>query len=509
MSFESFYGGRMGASFVIVKQFDGINIPQDDPQHPTYKYDYLAATNDLEYYLYIDGNFIRKTGDNYHDYVWKPCLLDGRAVNVETPVEGGSPTHSIQNVPITVAQGMVQCFKQGGASTNTVNYGEYVIIDDIDKQNPDNGKVFRRGMNFDSELGGAEYIGQIIGPAGDSPEYTMDTVTNIQAMSGAVTKTYTVGNDSLVPGKSGDTYNDAITYAWANMIDEVGTVHKVAVGFKFPYLVIEFTAKQRSAYDNNGHILPADFELAERVDDGSHPFYSKWKINLPKGVKGDSLKDLEIVPKQAREGCIVYSDTALTIPTARVVDAQHPAYVDLENYDATLSYIALVNSEGYIKPQDAWKQVMRYKDYNYENEEDGEFIFVEIGGYNTISSIDLQEDGTLTINYTNTDPYVAQLKAITDVNINTGAVEGSGSQKVQIEYCGDGVYHEIGEPLNYVLDTYVVPFTGLTPEQLAYKGHLLVYYSDPERRTSIAAGPVANINFYSARFGSAVSGWND
>ena len=27
---ESFYGGRQGASFIIVKQFDGINISQND-----------------------------------------------------------------------------------------------------------------------------------------------------------------------------------------------------------------------------------------------------------------------------------------------------------------------------------------------------------------------------------------------------------------------------------------------------------------------------------------------
>jgi len=60
---------------------------------------------------------------------------------------------------------MVQDFSRGAETTGKVNYGEYVIIDTFDKNNPDNGKVFRRGINT-GDLGGAEYIGQIVGPQG-------------------------------------------------------------------------------------------------------------------------------------------------------------------------------------------------------------------------------------------------------------------------------------------------------------------------------------------------------
>ena len=60
MSSESFYGGRMGASFVIVKHFDAI----DTANGPQYKKKVCAIYNldgvDLYYYPWIE-----KTKDNY------------------------------------------------------------------------------------------------------------------------------------------------------------------------------------------------------------------------------------------------------------------------------------------------------------------------------------------------------------------------------------------------------------------------------------------------------------
>jgi hypothetical protein len=46
---------------------------------------------------------------------------------------------------------MVELFQQGG-SYNTVNYGEYVVIDTIVNDNhygnPENGIIYRRGLNY-------------------------------------------------------------------------------------------------------------------------------------------------------------------------------------------------------------------------------------------------------------------------------------------------------------------------------------------------------------------------
>ena len=158
-SMESFYGGRQGASFIIVKHFDGIDIPENTE----YKNGWFAKDN--ENYFIVP--LIERTGNNYSDYsYWGAIPRDG--VTTVTSKTG------VTSTPLTIAyaEGMKQCFAKGGASTSEVNYGEYVIIDTIsdlgEYDNPDNGKIFRRGMNYDNELAGAEFIGQITGPKGDT-----------------------------------------------------------------------------------------------------------------------------------------------------------------------------------------------------------------------------------------------------------------------------------------------------------------------------------------------------
>ena len=60
-SMESFYGGRQGASFVIVKKFDGIDIPQpNDNDEYTYRVGCFAKDDDDYFYVPL----IEKTADN-------------------------------------------------------------------------------------------------------------------------------------------------------------------------------------------------------------------------------------------------------------------------------------------------------------------------------------------------------------------------------------------------------------------------------------------------------------
>ena len=46
---------------------------------------------------------------------------------------------------------MVTAFK-GGSNYNTIAYGEYVIIDTKNKNHIDNGKVYRRGYDYQNKL---------------------------------------------------------------------------------------------------------------------------------------------------------------------------------------------------------------------------------------------------------------------------------------------------------------------------------------------------------------------
>ena len=74
---------------------------------------------------------------------------------------------------------MVAAFSQGG-DYKTVNYDEYVLIDTENKNNPDNGKIYRRGYEYNNSMGGAIYEGQIVGPAGMAPHTEMHTIDEVE-----------------------------------------------------------------------------------------------------------------------------------------------------------------------------------------------------------------------------------------------------------------------------------------------------------------------------------------
>lgn len=63
-------------------------------------------------------------------------------------------------------QEMVTDFRKGGDSTDKVNYGENVVIDNIDDVDY-HGKVYKRGMDYSRADGGAIFIGRMCGPRGE------------------------------------------------------------------------------------------------------------------------------------------------------------------------------------------------------------------------------------------------------------------------------------------------------------------------------------------------------
>lgn len=74
--------------------------------------------------------------------------------------------------------------------------------------------------------------------------------------------------------------------------------------------------------------------------------------------------------------------------------------------------------------------------------------------------------------------YVGQISgtSITDVSIDTGVIEGEGSQKIMITYSTSDEAREIGHPINYIMRT------AITNDY-----HLLILHSDPQKRTEIIA----------------------
>lgn len=228
----------------------------------------------------------------------------------------------IKNKFNSVAE-MVEKFELG-LSYLDVNFEEYVLIDCHNKNNPENGMIFRRGYDVNSNryitsytpvpinendseaivkftenpktlAYGAEYIGTIVGPAGGAPLVKMyDGFTEIPTipkdayngvnLEGGEIITLSQGN-GLVSGKDTDDIQWKY-YSLRTKNNESTTLH---IGFKVPYPVFEMSANHISPYDSNGNIV--DYSNGELVtDNASNRFYYKdWKLSIPKGIKGDSI----------------------------------------------------------------------------------------------------------------------------------------------------------------------------------------------------------------------------
>ncbi len=196
MSLESFYGGKQGISPVIKNSFEFIDI---------------------------------------NDPAYQAALASGRTAT--------------ELLPLT----MDLCFEN--VNYKDVWYDELCIIDTINKNNPNNGKLFKRTLKSTGDTGEnlcAEYIGRIVGPAGTNPffsfgnldyvsaqgttdkinlapemqvSYPIDTAGNISSAKTQINgdveeqinivpaiQSASIGNTMLVPGKQGSNYNDSIKY---------------------------------------------------------------------------------------------------------------------------------------------------------------------------------------------------------------------------------------------------------------------------------------------------------
>lgn len=402
---ESFYGGRQGNPFIIVKRFDGVDIPQPNANNEYtyravyYAYDARMSNNSTTYFLFDDNQKpIEKTAENQFEYKnWALVYKDGSTVIY-------SVNQIPYRMPLELAEGMVQCFSKGGSSTSEVNYGEYVLIDahtGLKRLNDlENGLVYRRGMDYENELGGAEYIGNIVGPQGESPEIQMTSYMDIINPINKIDYddgSYSVENENLVPGFDGINYNDEIYYAWGQLRDKEGNIDKCLFGFKFPYLVVDFEGEATSPYKTA--------DLVTRLDDRTHPFYAKWQIKVPKGIHGADIIDLEVITTKTKPGVTYYADanlsTAIGILPNESYELKLNELYDIKNNYASFSYNG---NEYFVNMQDTWCTKLRYKAINYDHSEAGDLTYVDLGAYNMVEKITADKWGKVSVVYTHDEP---------------------------------------------------------------------------------------------------------
>lgn len=243
--------------------------------------------------------------------------------------------------------------------------------------------------------GGAEYVGQIVGPAGYAPQLEVTKYNTIEDLNpdteqyhynkgSGVIKT---ADEDLLPGKyiedNENKYNDEIQYIYCSVRGIDGKETVAYLGFKFPYLVIDYEAHTVDPYYHRSNDT-SDFineNLIERDDDELHPFYQHHSISIPKGIHGDSLKNFRIIN----------------------------ANKDIEEYTGQENDIT------------GSRKVLVYDYYNYDKDGSGEPKTLFLGDYNIINNIDVSREGTVTIDYSHNDTqiYNKLFKWIDSISLNT------------------------------------------------------------------------------------------
>lgn len=335
---------------------------------------------------------------------------------------------------------MVAAFKLGNEYQN-VWYHEFCLIDTPNKNDKDNGRVYQRGLDYSNDMGGAIYKGQIVGSTSGTPLFQLNTIKEVTDKS-----TMPIGEDdyrkypiayetddeghvigytynteanepiavfpfskahdmSLVPGKEEDgTFNDEIRWTWCNIRKPNQESDSwFYVGFEIPYLVVDYKAHPVSQYDKHGNIITNALTI-DRVDDGTHPFYEMWDVGVPKGIKGDTIRNLRVmVPTEGNRNTI-YGPSAITVnsETGEMVVGS-PGYPGIDEDIA------------------AQRQILVYDIYAYDKKLNPTPVTVYVGDFNIIENITLADDGTLTVMYThnNNTVFTRKIKWINNVTLSS------------------------------------------------------------------------------------------
>lgn len=352
---------------------------------------------------------------------------------------------------------MVDNFKEKDDNKAKVWFGEYCLIDTINKNDKNNGKIFRRGIatSTNAALGGAEYIGQIVGPSSGTPLFQFDTLNNVinhngenyDSSAGDIrvyptsvddkgningynyrkdengqykdfaekikTLSYTVKNESLIPGKTvneegNPVYNNDIKWTWCNIKKaNENSESWFYVGFQIPYLVNEFTSESVYPYDDNGNYkdTTALIPIQDRDEEGNlinHPFYQKYTLRIPKGIKGDSLNGIKVITLDKN-----YIPNEQGVPTKKIYDwnqftVDNQGKTSLKTEETAEGVVVSVYP-AYTKKltTDAiGRQILVYEYRINDRSANGEAYLIYVGDFNVVEKINLSQDGTLKIYYT-------------------------------------------------------------------------------------------------------------
>ena len=343
----SFYGGKQGRSYKITAHFDSI---WDMVQAFNQGGDYTDAQYDE--YVIIDTVLRRNLKNNAENGILYRRGYDfNQAFNPhEVPLFPASPTVDPQTGEITAptlqpnqyTEIAVDLWVDDYEQEYTYNWdspkasGNYKVTQKVPKYYDFHYKL-HNDSDFPCEIivredyfnlerwnddweefvthpgGGAEYIGQIVGPEGGSPaveildwdewrRYTQEEGA-IEPIRDDVEVNPKPGYDAAAAGQDGydeQGFHDEIQYGYCTIRDLQGNVEGCYIAFDIPYTVFKFDAASISAYSEKGRYNPVtntwtyDNLIEEQSDSLNHPYYKHYHIDIPEGIHGKNVEDLTI-----------------------------------------------------------------------------------------------------------------------------------------------------------------------------------------------------------------------
>lgn len=347
---------------------------------------------------------------------------------------------------------------------NQVWYGEYCIIDTPNKDNVDNGKVFRRTNNTigDTTSGLWEYIGQIVGPAGGVPVVEIGSLdyTNTQYKSAQLNentslyhryydneseewKTSTNNTDinelyefkakindnettediiESITFKSGRKYEEEkespqFKYNWFNFRNAESTengrsIGKILIGFEIPYVDFDFIQNIKdTAYYNTPTVIEQDPPIND--------FYRQYELTIPVGLPGGYFCNLRIEKYQELEEYPYTSIKNLKYVKPSDTSAHGKYTVDVSVSNERIP----IDKEDYINTT-IWVCDFKYPTGNAPTATDDGWATIPnlyVADSKEISNIEFDDNGTLSFEWTdNSDATIFKNKIewVTDVNVD-------------------------------------------------------------------------------------------
>lgn len=237
---------------------------------------------------------------------------------------------------------------------------------------------------------------------------------------------YSVANTNLVPGviyngtttsngkvsKVVESKNQAIKWAYCSIRNENNEDTIAYVGFQIPYTIVEFEAESTSAYTNRSNSTHSfnNYNLIE--EKLTEPFYTKWNIKVPKGIKGGQIENVRVI-------------TATSSVVA--FDLNNGAFK--RNSDSKIATKAYSGRDDDVNNS---RKIIVYDYIDYDRVEAGDRYTIYLGDFNMLveedneKAINFANDGTVKIHYThdNTVTYSKLIDWITDVSFaDDGTVE--------------------------------------------------------------------------------------